>query len=140
MKTRIVIISIIVMLFCISCHPAVIVEIENSSEESIETQYFIKNEFFINIEGAEQEVNRILESGEIMKVNCSWGNNTLSFEGYDRIAFYSPLFDYFSVTFLHKNRTISMNDEDYFNITYRKEGLAAHFFTIQIVGPEVSKK
>lgn len=130
------------MLFCISCHPAVIVEIENSSEESIEIQYFIKNEFFIDIEGAEQEVNRLLESGEIMKVNCSWVNNTLSFEGYDRIAFYSPLFDHFSVTFLNNDKIISINDEndeDYFNITYRKEGLAAHFFTIQIIDPEMSK-
>ncbi len=142
MKTRVIIISIIVMLFCISCTPAVIVEIENISEGPIEIQLRIKDEFFIDIKGAEQKVHKILNSGEIMEVNCRWVNNTLSFAESDKISSYISLFDYFSITFLNRNKTISMNDEDYFNIARRKEGVSSFYFTVQIVDleDEASKK
>jgi hypothetical protein len=139
MKIRILLISIIVMIFCISCTPGITGEIKNISESPIEICYTIHSNFLQ--EGVEQKISKILDSGEKMELYrpLSRLDETLNFSEYHKITTYVPLFEYFSVTFLNNNKTITLNDEEYFNITSRKEGVSSYFFTVEITDSEVSK-
>ena len=141
MKRLITFFFYIALLLFSGCQFVVLPIIQNVSGEAIRLQYIISDDYYysdFDHKGFKQSIDHKLENNEQFRLYFNVAK-LVNYSGngrpYSEISTYIPAFQHFSIEYLESNKIIELNDEQFFNITYSKEGTLAvvHVFTINVL-------